>query len=347
MLPPIKKFYIQLFMFNEFRTFAPDKTISYLKMNQPLIIDAHSHLWLKQDTSWNGKPIRSLRNGRSIFLGEEVQMIPPFIIDGRNTAEVFLSNMDYAQVSAAVVVQEFIDGFQNDYLAEVSRQYPDRFFVFGMADYLRLETGDRRQETAEQLLKRGFNGLAIPGHRLMGQPLTSEAMMQMFRMMEREGALLSITLEDGDRQTGELGEVIAECPRLKIAIGHLGMANPPQTPCWENESWRQQISLARNENVMIETGGITWLYNSEFYPFPSAVRAIREAADLVGYDRLMWGSDYPRTITAITYRMSYDFLLKTPELTDDEKRLLLGDNARRFYGFKNLIELPYIKNMSE
>ena len=334
-------------MFNEFRTFAPDKTISYLKMNQPLIIDAHSHLWLKQDTSWNGKPIRSLRNGRSIFLGEEVQMIPPFIIDGRNTAEVFLSNMDYAQVSAAVVVQEFIDGFQNDYLAEVSRQYPDRFFVFGMADYLRLETGDRRQETAEQLLKRGFNGLAIPGHRLMGQPLTSEAMMQMFRMMEREGALLSITLEDGDRQTGELGEVIAECPRLKIAIGHLGMANPPQTPCWENESWRQQISLARNENVMIETGGITWLYNSEFYPFPSAVRAIREAADLVGYDRLMWGSDYPRTITAITYRMSYDFLLKTPELTDDEKRLLLGDNARRFYGFKNLIELPYIKNMSE
>jgi len=347
MLPPIKKFYIQLFMFNEFRTFAPDKTISYLKMNQPLIIDAHSHLWLKQDTSWNGKPIRSLRNGRSIFLGEEVQMIPPFIIDGRNTAEVFLSNMDYAQVSAAVVVQEFIDGFQNDYLAEVSRQYPDRFFVFGMADYLRQETGDGSQETAEQLLKRGFKGLAIPGHRLMGQPLTSEAMMQMFRMMEREGALLSITLEDGNRQTGELSEVIAECPRLKIAIGHLGMANPPQTPCWENESWRQQIRLARNENVMIETGGITWLYNSEFYPFPSAVRAIREAADLVGFDKLMWGSDYPRTITAITYRMSYDFLLKTQELTDDEKQLLLGDNARRFYGFKNLIELPYIKNMSE
>ena len=57
------------------------------------IIDAHSHLWLKQDTSWDGKPIRSLRNGRSIFLGEEVQMMPPFIIDSQNSAEVFLSNM--------------------------------------------------------------------------------------------------------------------------------------------------------------------------------------------------------------------------------------------------------------
>lgn len=313
-------------------------------MNQPLIIDAHSHLWLRQDTSWDGKPIRSLRNGRSIFLGEEVQMIPPFIIDGRNTAEVFLSNMDYAQVSAAVVVQEFIDGLQNDYLAEVSRQYPDRFFVFGMADYLQK---DFYQQAENLLLRQGFKGLAIPGHRLMGQPLTSDAMMQMFRMMEREGALLSITLEDGDRQTSELAEVIAECPRLKIAIGHLGMANPPQTPCWENESWRRQISLARNENVMIETGGMTWLYNSEFYPYPSAIRAIREAADLVGMEKLMWGSDYPRTITAITYRMSYDFVVKSQELTDEEKRLFLGENARRFYGFGALPDLPYIKNMSE
>ena len=64
-------------------------------------------------------------------------------------------------------------------------------------------------------------------------------------------------------------------------------------------------------------------------------------------DRLMWGSDYPRTITAITYRMSYDFIVKSTELTDEEKRLLLGDNARRFYGFQHLKELSYIKNMSE
>jgi hypothetical protein len=312
-------------------------------MNKYYIIDAHSHLWLQQDTSWNGREIRSLKNGRSIFLGEEVQMIPPFIIDGRNTAEIFLSNMDYAQVSAAVVVQEFIDGLQNDYLAEVSRQYPDRFVTCGMADYLQAGFA----EQASQLMDQGFKGLAIPGHRLMGQSLTSDAMMQMFREMERRHVFLSITLEDGDRQVGELAEVISECPQLRIAIGHLGMANPPQTPCWENRSWREQIKLARHENVMIESGGITWLYNAEFYPYPSAVRAIREAADLAGMEKLMWGSDYPRTITAITYRMSYDFILKTAELSADDKRLFLGDNARRFYGLQQLIELPYIKNMSE
>ena len=243
------------------------------------IIDAHSHLWLQQDTTWDGKAIRTLTNGRSIFLGEEVQMIPPFIIDGRNTAEVFLSNMDYAQVSAAVVVQEFIDGFQNDYLAAVQRQWPDRFFVFGMADYLH----DGFLEQARQLLlTQGFRGLAIPAHRLLGQSLNSNEMMEMFRMMEANDKRLSITLADGDRQVAELSDVIAECPRLKIAIGHLCMASPPVTPPWENPMWKAQVMLARHENVMIESGGLTWLYNSEFYPFPSGIRAIREAADLVG-----------------------------------------------------------------
>ena len=308
-----------------------------------MIIDAHSHLWLRQDTTWNGQVIRTTKNGRSMFQGEEVQMIPPFMVDGRNTAEVFLSNMDYAQVGAAVVVQEFIDGIQNDYLADVQKRYPERFFVFGMADCL--HPGFLGQ--AEALLAEGFRGLAIPGHRLMGKPLTDGEMMQMFHRMEDQGALLSITLADGDRQVGELREVISECPRLKIAIGHLGMASPPVTSPWENPSWREQIKLARNEQVMIESGGITWLYNAEFYPFPSAVRAIREAADLVGMEKLMWGSDYPRTITAITYRMSYDFIQKSSELTSDEKALFLGQNAYLFYGFTTLPELPYIKNMSE
>lgn len=271
-------------------------------------------------------------------------MLPPFMIDGKNTAEVFLSNMDYAQVSAAVVVQEFIDGLQNDYLATVSTQYPDRFITCGMADYLH----DGFYEQALQLMAvKNFKGMAIPGHRLLGRSLTSPEMMRMFHEMERRNVFLSITLADGDRQVGELLEVIKECPKLRIAIGHLGMANPPQSPCWENHDWRMQIKLALHENVMIETGGITWLYNSEFYPFPSAIRAIREAAGLVGMDRLMWGSDYPRTITAITYRMSYDFIVKSPELTDEEKQLLLGDNAHRFYGFQRLKELVYIKNMSE
>ena len=88
------------------------------------IIDAHAHLWLKQDTKVNGQVIKTLKDGRSQFMGEVVQMVPPFIIDGKNTAEIFLSNMNYAQVAAAVLTQEYIDGLQNDYLWEVQNKYP-------------------------------------------------------------------------------------------------------------------------------------------------------------------------------------------------------------------------------
>lgn len=303
------------------------------------IIDAHSHLWLRQDTSWNGMPVRTLTNGRSFFLTEEVQMVPPFMIDGVNSAEVFLSNMNYAQVGGAVVVQEFIDGIQNDYLAKVKSNYPERFFVFGMCDYFKPGFYD----TAASLIDSGFKGIAIPGHRLILSDgrvnLNSPEMMRMFHLMEDKGVILSLCLAENNLQNGEIKEVIEECPRLKIAIGHFGMVTAP--------GWEDQIKLALNDNVMIESGGITWLFNKEFYPFNGAVRAIREAIDMVGADKLMWGSDYPRTITAITYKMSYDFILKTNDLTDREKRLFLGENAEKFYGFNNLPDLPYVKNMSE
>ena len=293
-----------------------------------LIIDAHSHLWLKQDTTVDGKRILSLKNGRSIFMDEEVQMLPPFMIDGQNTAEVFLSNMNYAQVGAAVVVQEVIDGCQNAYLTKVQQQYPNRFFCMGMA---------WNTDEAQTVIDAGLKGLAFPGHRIHESLLT---LMPVFKLMESKNMVLSMCLADDEKQIGQMVEVIQECPNLKVAIGHFGMPN--------TLSFRSQVLLARQgQNVMVESGGITWLYNSEFYPFPTAIRRIREAADLVGMDRLMWGSDYPRTITAITYRMSYDFVEKSLELTDSEKVMFLGGNAKQFYGFDNLPELPYVKNMSE
>lgn len=305
------------------------------------IIDAHAHLWLEQDTVVNGQPIRQLEpnRSRSLFFGEEVQMLPPYMTDGKNSAERFLSNMDYAQVSAAVITQEFIDGLQNDYLEQVKAQYPDRFFVFGMCEFRK----PGFLSEAKRLVDRGFKGIKIPAARLFIDGawirIDGPEFMQMYQMMEEKGLILGIELADGDQQVAEMETIVSAFPRLKIAIGHFGMVT--------REGWMSQIRLARHENVYIESGGITWLFNDEFYPYPSAIKAIRQAADEVGMEKLMWGSDYPRTITAITYRMSYDFVTKSTGLTDDEKRLFLCDNARKFFGFGQLLDLPYIKNMSE
>lgn len=217
-------------------------------MTDYCIIDAHAHLWLKQDAVVNGKIVRQLRDGRCDFMGEERQMLPPFMIDGKNSAEVFLSNMNYARVSAAVIVQEFIDGNQNEYLKEVSEKYPDRFFVNGMPDYQKEDL----QGQVSALLDSGFRGITLPAHRLpIGEVdrvlLNSERMMAMFKEMERRDAILTVTLADGDVQVGEMKEVIEECPDLRIAIGHFGMVT--------REGWLEQIKLARYKNVYVESGG--------------------------------------------------------------------------------------------
>ncbi len=303
------------------------------------IIDAHAHLWLRQDAEVEGKKIRTLENGKSEFMGEIRQMLPPFMIDGRNTAEIFLSNMDYAQVSAAVITQEYIDGMQNDYLFRVQQMYPNRFLCCGMVD--------ARQPGylphAGELIKQGFRAIKIPAQRLITEKsrilLTCDEMMKMFRLMEENNIILSIDLADGAQQVAEMNEIISEYPLLKITIGHFGMVT--------RKNWQEQIKLARYKNVMIESGGITWLFNDEYYPFTGAVWAIKEAIELTGIDKLMWGSDYPRTIVAITYRMSYDFIVRSNLLSEEEKSLFLGKNAEKFYGFNHLPELPYIKNMSE
>lgn len=293
-----------------------------------MIIDSHAHLWLRQDTVVDGQIIRALPNGRALFFGEERQMLPPFMIDGCNSAEVFLSNMDYAQVGAAVIVQEVIDGNQDDYLRMVQKKWPDRFLCCALLDI----------DKGILSVPEGFRAAAIPGHRMKTE-LNSPEMMAAFACMAKDGILLSVCLADDGRQIAQFEEVLQQYPELKVAIGHFGM---PRTKHWKN-----QVRLASYRNVYLECGGITWLYNDEFYPFPSAVRSIVEAADMVGIEKLMWGSDYPRTITAITYRMSYDFIQKSKELSDSDKRALLGDNAAAFYGFTSLPELPYIKNMSE
>lgn len=290
-----------------------------------MIIDAHAHLWKKQNGIVNGKPVYDIGGGKSDFGGEIRQMMPPYMADGENTVERFIANMDYAGVSGAVITQEYIDGNQDDYLVEAKAIYPERIKICAL--YEEKQMGDISL----------FDGIKICASRLKDKNLLNH--LYPFELAYKEGKFISIDLADGDEQCGYMEEIISRFPDLKIAIGHFGMVT--------RENWLSQIKLAKHKNVYIESGGITWLYNSEFYPFPSAVDAINEAASLAGFDKLMWGSDYPRTMTAITYKMSYDFILKSDKISDDNKALLLYKNAEKFYGFSNLPIPQKIKNMVE
>lgn len=288
-----------------------------------MIIDAHVHLWKNQNGLVNKNPVFHIGNGKSDFGGEIRQMMPPYMTDGVNSVERLIANMDYAGVNGAVITQEEIDGNQNEYLLSAKKKFSDRIKICSL------------YKENEPIEYEGFDGIKLCSCRFSEQDLTRHE--EVFKLANDNGKFISIDLSDGDLQTGSLKEIIEQYPDLKIAIGHFGMVT--------RENWLEQIKLARNKNVFIESGGITWLFNSEFYPYPSAIKAICEASEICSFDKLMWGSDYPRTMVEITYKMSYDFVTKSKELTEEEKEKFLYKNAVDFYGFDNLPTLQKIENM--
>lgn len=288
-----------------------------------MIIDAHAHLWKIQKGKVDGKDVIALENGKSNFGGEIRQMMPPYMNDGFNSAERFIANMDYAGVNGAVITQEEIDGNQNEYLLKAKSQYPDRLKICSL------------YSENEPLQIDGFDGIKLCAGRLKDQNLLNHEFV--FKTADEKGMFISVDLADGDLQTNELGVLADKYPTLRIAIGHFGMVT--------RDKWLEQIKLAKKPNVYIESGGITWLFNEEFYPYPSAIKAIKEAGEICSFDKLMWGSDYPRTMVEITYKMSFDFVLKSNELTDEQKKKFLFKNAQNFYEFDNLQELDIIPNM--
>lgn len=290
-----------------------------------MIIDAHLHLWKEQKGIVDGLAVYGLGGGKSRFGKDIRQMLPPYMEDGFNSVERLISNMNYAGVNACVVTQEYIDGNQDDYLIEAKRKYPLRIKICSL------------YEEDDKYSLEGFDGIKICAGRLGKKNLLE--LLPIFKAARSAGMFISIDLAEGDVQVEELRELILKCPEVKIAIGHFGMAG--------RKGFLEQVKLACYPNVYIESGGITWLFHKEFYPYPSAIEAILMAKDICGIEKLMWGSDYPRTMTAITYPMSFDFILKSDQLTSWEKERFLWKNAKDFYGFTDLEEIPYIKNMVE
>ena len=128
-------------------------------MSQYVIIDAHLHLWEKQNGRVNQKPVVGVGGGRSDFGGEVRQMMPPYMDDERNTVERLIANMDYACVNACVVTQEYIDGNQDAYLLESKVKYPERIKICSL------------YEENDDYLLAGGDGVKICTGRLADQDL--------------------------------------------------------------------------------------------------------------------------------------------------------------------------------
>ncbi len=266
-----------------------------------VIIDAHMHLWDVLDGRMGRQKVLPIGNGMIRIGRQAVQGIPYWMTDCRNRAELALAAFNEAGVDAAVVTQEYLDGNQNRYLLRVKEKYPRRFFVHGLIDFTRPE---QLASQFRQVVKQGFKGIKYPEISLpRGRNafrLDAPEVMAVWEEMQARRIVLSIDLVAGDVQVPEMKNVLKAFPKLKVAIGHFGMVT--------QGNWMAQIRLANHENVHIDSGGMVWLFRHEGPPFKSAQAKVKQAVRAVGAEKIMWGSDYPRTMCDFTYRQSLDWL---------------------------------------
>jgi len=105
---------------------------------------------------------------------------------------------------------------------------------------------------------------------------------------------------------------------LKIVIAHMGW------PYYDHALYM----LFTYENLYLDTGIVNWILGKELFN-----RMLKEAVESVGSDRILFGTDqmvWPQMITP-----AVESIRDAPFLSDQDKRNILGENARRLLKIRN------------
>jgi predicted TIM-barrel fold metal-dependent hydrolase len=109
-----------------------------------------------------------------------------------------------------------------------------------------------------------------------------------------------------------LEDVALRFPKLRIVIMHMGW------PFYDHALYM----LFAYENVYLDTATVNWVLGKKLFN-----RMLEEAVDTVGSDRILFGTDqmvWPQMITP-----AVESIRDAPFLSDQDKRNILGENARR------------------
>jgi predicted TIM-barrel fold metal-dependent hydrolase len=95
------------------------------------------------------------------------------------------------------------------------------------------------------------------------------------------------------------------------------------------------LGMARLPNLTVKLTSIA-SRSLTGYPFVETHDLIRRAYGAYGPERLLWGADHTQQLARnrATYREQLDlFRVALDWLSDDDRRLILGENACRVFGW--------------
>lgn len=284
-----------------------------------MIIDAHIHLWNPLHGEDLGVQREALSWGRARQGDRIYYAAPPAFEDSQSTYERALAHMDWLGIDRAVVLQELMDGNQDDYLTEVRRACPTRFSCMALFDRyvyehpmaaFRVAIDEKKLQGFLVKTPNPFPEICLP--RLM--PLWDAC-------AERD---IPIVLKNG--APDDVRKLIEALPGLRVVLSHFAGAPGPA------DEYRERLEIvATSPNAYMDSGMLTF---RQRYPFSQAKERLHEAVEIVGAGKIAWGSDYPRPrlVADVSYKQQLEFItVECDFLTDAQREQILGGTALRVY----------------
>jgi predicted TIM-barrel fold metal-dependent hydrolase len=312
-----------------------------------MIIDAHAHIFSKVDGLIGKGTTESAPYGNLLVGGEKlIQLIPPLNVETTHPPEILLKNMDWAGVDKAVLLQGSFYGARNDEVRDACARYPDRFVGAAFLDPWESNARDEFDRLFDEerfpILKMEISLETGLGGLHPDLQLDDPDVDWLWDGLEQRGIVL--TLDPGrvggpSYQTAAMRDIIESHPELTVVLCHLGF--PTREIIDRNDlekQWEDFVSLGRLPNVWFDLSALPHRAE-ETYPFPTMGTWIRRAIELIGPDKVMWGTDVPGLYTAGTYQQllsAYQELLS--DLTASERSGIFGETALSVYPFQQCLE---------
>jgi len=131
--------------------------------------------------------------------------------------------------------------------------------------------------------------------------------------------------------------MVRRCPDTSFVLDHIAK---PDIKSGMLDPWRQELSeLARLPNVVCKISGLVTEANTENWTRDDLKPYIDHVIECFGFDRVMYGGDWPVSTQATDYaRWVKTLAWAVAGSSEAEKRKLFRDNAVRVYRLENSSE---------
>lgn len=132
------------------------------------------------------------------------------------------------------------------------------------------------------------------------------------------------------KQIREATELVRLCPNVSFVLDHIGK---PDIKGGKYEPWAEDLSaLALLPNVTCKISGVVTEADHQSWQEDQILPYLRHAINCFGYDRVMFGGDWPVSELATSFPRWVALVDRScAAATPSERRRLFRDNSERFY----------------